>query len=1023
MDVWQSLAQQNTGGMMQAPVSTYSPTAVSSFSLPGAAFYPKLKPASQRIGEDLSQTFAPIGQGPGIMSRLTNAGGAVLDAFGLPQEAATRVLTGNQYAVPSDVPAVKNFFGDTPLGGMAADVLLDPMNLLMIPGASEVLKGMTMGRDLAGEASSIREMLNISRKGYASNSPKDLQRILESAGDGWGHLPTVFDDTSKMWKLDVGQISPTIRDQALSDIDAVINGDQFYKTKPTAFGAGQDPAKPGFWKSLQIMFGTPDQVSPLSRTVMDQFADARKARSMFNDTMDERLYGVLHDTPIWNNPKDPLGRALSYDIMARQPGEWFAKDPQAAAAIGQYGQDLYEAKKAGVQKIIGDMYQKIPTRWVDDAAIMRGDPSETIGTVVDRALETGKSIPNLPEVNQWRSGIANKDPNTVNWMDSWNLFKSSIGKDAFTRPAAEAVEGLIGKYQDGKWVSGSAQGIDRSEAEMLDMVKRQAMGQPNLTDFAAMAAINGNKDWLRSMAYGNDLAELAANGEKVNPEGWRSQFADLVDKSIGAAQGKNYIYKNLETGGRNLIFNAMMGGAVDTAFKFLGEQLNNVARFGIGPSLQAAGAYLTPEWKEYLSTRNIVDRSNTLFNQLLESKLGEGMAAGKPAGLADKVYDWLGSPMRAVDNFNRGTAFIAAVKHYTSGADLATGALKMADALPLAEDAVKQLHFGYEATDISPVWNQPFLRPLAQFMTWPMKQAEYLASAYKNGTGLNNELLRYIMNQGFALGAGANLGLDVKKMFWDGIAGPSGPLYQAIGNAKDVAESSINTLMGQGDPSESPAKFWKGMGQLILNTAVPGGRYAGKITKNILESGRADLGTNILGNYDPIQIMMGDNYDLKRSLAQHPAMQPFVDALNIHPDPGVDPYDRVASLIGLSTTHADARKDFLDFLKNFSQRYRDAKSNIDSVAVGGGDVSQALQRNVDYLQNTFHEQFAKYRVPEAPILQMLRPSTNPQALQEMRRAAAAPAEARAVQSAPAPIRPFLIPTGGIVNPMKPGGFR
>lgn len=984
------------------------------FSTPREMFDPTLTPPSSNIARDVGTIF---GAAPSLWERAKAAVDLPIQAFGLPQEGLTRLATGNEYALPSDIPAVRQALGGMEgeeFGGVLANLALDPLNLLALPAFNTAIKAGLETQTIARRLLNLNDIRMYARNGALFTDQKDLQKVLSRAGHA--NAPIGLDDTSRMWTLDTTGLEPEVARQMKADMQAAIHGREtdllvdgkpvheggFHVTEVAPYDAAanrrsyRNPATEtlkagaqksadlgglkGLLKLVQTWVGSPENVSQASKRIVDQMRDTRQARHLYHDEMfhseHSQAYRVLGPGQLWTEPGGDLGRAMFYRVFRPDiAGRMEAADGDAFRAIEAFGEPEFERRALGLEKIMTDALQKVSG---SEKLLRTADGSQRPLGQIAREVMASSDAP-LPD---WLMDAmsASKEvlPQNANLADPVRFYFQGISKRAFVDPMAGAVREMIGTFDAGRRTGGTIKYMPDVEAQMLDKLLQAFEGRPVFQDRGLTQWIVRNKDDIRQVAWGQELAARVAGGERVKAQGVRGAFGNLAESVIrGAEKGQPPLTK-LSQQGTGLLYDSLIGGAIDTALKNLPQTLNTITEFGLPRVLNAMGKYFTPEWRQALKAQDIVKRTNTFTDRLIAGADETGMLTARAGGFTDetrgyeKFREYIHTPFQMTENFNRGVGFIAALDHYMSQG------MQLGDAVRAATGKTRDLQFGYSLTDMSPYFaGDPIIRPIFQFMAYPLKQIELLGKMYENKTGdvFRNQLVKYLVNAGIVVKYGAHLGADMSNLFVNGLfdAAPSAPLYQALGEARDLAGDFFGRVSnGGGDPEmESPTMAWKGLGK-FLRLITPTGRYTGKFLRQEIESGG-----KAFGPADPVQLLFSPDYTVRQKMADHPEMQWLWDTVGIKPDPGIDPLDRFARMVGVRTLRDERRQGFMDFLKQFSRRYREFQGRINDTDALGGDTAEVQRQAREYMEKTFGHKLERYGVPVNEMIDDLQPTLSP----------------------------------------------
>lgn len=191
-------------------------------------------------------------------------------------------------------------------------------------------------------------------------------------------------------------------------------------------------------------------------------------------------------------------------------------------------------------------------------------------------------------------------------------------------------------------------------------------------------------------------------------------------------------------------YRGLLGLAVDTAFKNLGQVQNTVAELGYRKTATGIGrlfteTFLTPEAKRVFAKSGIIDDYEHIVaanvDTMARSSLGKAM---------DKV---LFTPMKFSEYVNRGVAFHAGLAEaYGNG-------MKGEQALTYAKAMVDKTQFRYGVTNTSPYLQNPFGKLWYQFGSYPLKEAEFINQVLKDPN--KRKLYRLLAFHGMVMGTGA----------------------------------------------------------------------------------------------------------------------------------------------------------------------------------------------------------------------------------------------------------------------------
>ena len=954
------------------------------FPLPGEAPNPRLKPPTENIKKDISAIFAGNTTLP---EKAGAVGDTLVQLLGLPQEAATRALTGGQYALPSDVPALKNMIANQPeFSGMLANIALDPLNLVGVPIFGKLMKGELLGQQLYTKFQNFNELRLT--KDYSFNRVEDMEKLFQKAGVAppivnygdfhtvdWANVPN---PTALRARLD--EAKKTFKTRDLLEIDPNTGKYHYPKGAKTSGEGLKSADRIG---PIGQFLASPDKLSETTELATTMVNDAHYGFSRYMNDINERIVGSLPDQVI-DNPSSPLARAFVYKLRGIEV-DLFKKDPEAMKAMNSFGLQSFNTAVAKVEGIQRSTLSRIP---LETTKINPADPDSArvyIGELVKEAYQKGIDIPLTSEMRNNFSDKTVLNPNHANIQDYLQFFFHYVGKKGIKEPVFKAVENMIGYFPAGakERVQGTHGHIGTDEFEYITTLLGNARGYRDKLDkqTADWLLQSTTKDFVRDVAWGRKLSARAKAEESLNEiPGLRGFMGRQAEKLLGSAEKKEYIVQQAVAKGRNQLYMGLLGGNIGSAIKNTTQLINTMADVGVGKTLQGIGAMFNPEWRKYLQDSKIIQRTSSSLAELFENtpwNTGKAKEVIDPVTGAVKrewvekksMMDVIMSPFQFTENFTRGATFTAIVNDLSKK-------MPLGDALIQAERHTKDLMFGYSMTDMSPYVKNPVIKPFFQFMTYPMKQTELLLRFAKGdytaikakgiGSIKDAKTVRYLALMGGAITYGAHLGLDVKDAFLMGLfpaqAGQA-PLYTAAEKATTLAKEAMQQVFNPTPEAEdrSPSLWWKGLGEFLKMT-VPTGLYSSKIIKNAVE------------DKDFIDKLFSTDFDVRATLAKHPWMQGPATALGINPDPGINWADRVARMAGFKSVHETNRRDFMLFLTNFSKRYREAIGDLNETAAMDGDVDAVRAKWIRYMDKHFKDKMSRFGVKDYSMYDTLEPT-------------------------------------------------
>ena len=197
-------------------------------------------------------------------------------------------------------------------------------------------------------------------------------------------------------------------------------------------------------------------------------------------------------------------------------------------------------------------------------------------------------------------------------------------------------------------------------------------------------------------------------------------------------------------------YRGLLGLALDTAFKNLGQAQNTIAELGFKNTAKGAGrlfvdTFLTPKSRSVFRNAGVIDDYEHIvagsMDMLNRAKVWKTM---------DKI---LFSPMKFSEYLNRGTAFHAGLaRAYEQG-------LKGNKAVEFARAMVDKTQFRYGVTNTSPYLQNPLGKLAYQFSSYPMKEIQFLNEVIRDPD--KRKLYRLLLFHGAVIGGGAAAGANL----------------------------------------------------------------------------------------------------------------------------------------------------------------------------------------------------------------------------------------------------------------------
>jgi len=288
----------------------------------------------------------------------------------------------------------------------------------------------------------------------------------------------------------------------------------------------------------------------------------------------------------------------------------------------------------------------------------------------------------------------------------------------------------------------------------------------------------------------------------------------------------------------NNVFLGALALAPDSALKNLGQGMNVVAELGGDYATRGYKMMLTPEGRKLVMDSGIIDESQ--IRKLVKLGKLRQISGGKYNKALDKWGDVRDKSMfmfQFAETVNRGTTYLAAYSKYL---DEPVKGFKNAD--EYAQHIVRKLQFDYTEIDIPMALQSPVGRVFGQFLTYPVKQTELIASWIKNGE--TDKLDRYFRSQYMMLKAGSELNTDMTQFTGAGLSPVgfdeyTGDLEYMPPPVPNFAYKSLFYLIDKGRTGAPWGEPTSDAGKAALQDLktlvpmhmpiVPGGRYIKKM--------------------------------------------------------------------------------------------------------------------------------------------------------------------------------------------------
>lgn len=256
-------------------------------------------------------------------------------------------------------------------------------------------------------------------------------------------------------------------------------------------------------------------------------------------------------------------------------------------------------------------------------------------------------------------------------------------------------------------------------------------------------------------------------------------------------------------------YRSLLGLALDTSFKNLGQNVNTAATFGALPTAKAMLQLLTPQGRQIFRDSGVMVDALSVFEQ--------PNRAFSQRRIWSKLDPILFAPMKASEFFNRGVAFHAALF------EAANRGLKGEAARDFAKWATNKTQFRYDVADTNPYFNNPVGKLFYQFHSYPTKQAYFLYNMAKQG-GDKSALIRHLMLTGMIVGLGNATDSDFNDMMSTGTVGgvpvPYSKLLPGMGGLPFEGGAALGGIRKLA--IEAPTQMLEGQGGAASRTFKQG---------------------------------------------------------------------------------------------------------------------------------------------------------------------------------------------------------
>ncbi len=360
--------------------------------------------------------------------------------------------------------------------------------------------------------------------------------------------------------------------------------------------------------------------------------------------------------------------------------------------------------------------------------------------------------------------------------------------------------------------------------------------QPRLEEmFMARLKMNTKGFFIKpAVAEARNLAEgIKDTGNRAYIDYWLDRvegkidpITAMIEQNFGVdAQSQAELSRRINV----WTYRSLLGGAIDTAFKNLGQGVNTASKFGAFSTARAMSKLLSPQGRRVFEESGVMVDALSVFEQPTKA-----LSQKRLWGRLDPILFW---PMKASEYFNRGTAFHAAL---FEGAKRGLRGEALRD---FAKWSTNKTQFRYDVTDTNPYFNSPVGKLFSQFHSYPTKQAYFLYDMARKG-GDKGALIRHLLLTGMIVGLGDATDSDFTDMMSYGkikigdgsIPVPYAKLFPgigalpfeggaALGGAKKLLVEAPNKLL-EGQTGAAKRSFMQGL-------APFGARYPLKVAAEL----------------------------------------------------------------------------------------------------------------------------------------------------------------------------------------------
>lgn len=399
--------------------------------------------------------------------------------------------------------------------------------------------------------------------------------------------------------------------------------------------------------------------------------------------------------------------------------------------------------------------------WLDGQPIALSPTEEKVGTEIRQYFKQWADKLDLPEdkrITNYITHLFENDLKENQIPDELTDLLDYTAKQGFFNPFLEERTGAVG-YQKKLFVALDAY-ITRSSKKLhLDEPVKQTIGQ--------METLNQ-----QAKTYVNRVIE----GLKNRPDGFEKfmqrNLIDALPEKIRTKAGYRPV-RSASQFATQTIYRGALGLNLNSALKNLTQGVNTYSELG--------EKYVLLGYKDLIrrGTKELVDVG--VLDDMMRAEY-KTTATQRNWGKVDKVLFWM---FENAEKINRGSAYYAAKQKA-----LDTGFPEQR-AIEYAKQIVRKTQFAYGKLDTPLALQSSWGRPLFQFSTFPIKQAELVGGWMRNKQFA--KLARYTASSlAITYAVGDILGIGPKDMLFKNIVPGFGPIPDLIGSGIKTVTAKLD---------------------------------------------------------------------------------------------------------------------------------------------------------------------------------------------------------------------------------------